>query len=73
VFSIIRDSGMIAGCNFWGWGGYAQPCHKYWERGDDYCGDPSQEEQGLNSVFATDKSTLDIIKQMAKEIKKANK
>ncbi|HPB78275.1 MAG TPA: hypothetical protein PLU09_06130, partial [Bacteroidales bacterium] len=27
-----------------------------WEPGDDYCGDPAQEEQGLNSVFAQDET-----------------
>ena len=31
------------------------------KRGDDYTGDPAQEQQGLNSVFATD-STIEIIK-----------
>lgn len=73
VFSIIRDSGMIAGCNFWGWGGYAVPKHKFWQRGDDYTGDPSQEEQGLNSVFVTDKSTLSVIKKMIEAITKSYK
>ncbi len=64
VFSIINDSGMIAGCNFWGWGGFAVPKHKIWQSGDDYTGDPAQEEQGLNSVFLTDASTIGIIKKM---------
>lgn len=64
VFSIINDSGMIAGCNFWGWGGFAIPKHKIWQQGDDYTGDPAQEEQGLNSVFSNDKSTIGIIKEM---------
>jgi mannan endo-1,4-beta-mannosidase len=30
--------------------------------GDDYTGDPAQEDQGLNSVFATDTSTLKVVK-----------
>lgn len=25
--------------------------HEYWVPGDDYTGDPAQEQQGLNSVF----------------------
>ncbi len=70
VFSLIADSDMIAGCNFWGWGGYAQPAHERWQCRDDYTGDPAQEQQGLNSVFAVDKSTLDIITKMTKLIKK---
>lgn len=59
----------FAGCNFWGWGGYAQPKHVAWQRGDDYCADPSQEEQGLNSVFDTDRSTIKIIEQAVKQLK----
>ena len=48
---------------FWAWGGFAgqNPDHVFWEKGDDYTGDPAQEQQGLNSVFATD-STIEIIK-----------
>ena len=54
---------FFAGCNFWAWGGFAEQNseHIYWEKGDDYTGDPAQEEQGLNSVFATD-TTVEIIK-----------
>lgn len=67
VFDLIRQdresSGLFAGCNFWAWGGFAgqNPDHVFWEKGDDYTGDPAQEQQGLNSVFATD-STIEIIK-----------
>ena len=67
VFDLIRQDresgGLFAGCNFWAWGGFAgqNPDHVFWEKGDDYTGDPAQEQQGLNSVFATD-STIDIIK-----------
>ncbi|MCQ2196171.1 MAG: acetylxylan esterase [Bacteroidaceae bacterium] len=64
VFDIIRTSGKIAGCNFWGWGGRAQVKHTIWQRWDDYVCDPAQEEQGLNSVFASDSSTLALIKEM---------
>ena len=66
VFDLIRQDresgGLFAGCNFWAWGGFAgqNPDHVFWEKGDDYTGDPAQEQQGLNSVFATD-STVEII------------
>jgi mannan endo-1,4-beta-mannosidase len=60
---------VFAGCNFWGWGGMATPTHLNWQWGDDYCGDPAQEEQGLNSVFASDKSTLQITRTAAKRLK----
>lgn len=68
VFNIIAESGMIAGCNFWGWGGYAEPKHEMWQRWDDYVCDPAQEEQGLNSVFACDSTTLAIIAEMTEKI-----
>ena len=66
VFSLVgqdrAQGGLFAGCNFWAWGGFATPAHVNWERGDDYTGDPAQEQQGLNSVFATD-STIEVIKK----------
>ena len=68
VFDLISSTDMIAGCNFWGWGGYGEPLHVNWEKWDDYTGDPAQEQQGLNSVFAKDKSTLDIISKASKKI-----
>lgn len=55
-------AGDIAGVNFWGWAGTAQPAHRTWEPGDDYTGDPAQEPQGLNSVFAADTSTVALIR-----------
>ena len=67
VFSLISESakvnGNFAGCNFWGWGGDAIPQHEQWQVGDDYTGDPAQEQQGLNSVFSTDVSTLKLVKK----------
>ena len=74
VFSLVGDNaeqgGYFAGCNFWGWGGYAQPKHEeQWQVGDDYTGDPAQEQQGLNSVFVGDKSTLDVIQHQIERFK----
>ena len=57
----VKESGPFSGCNIWAWGGFAQPRNVFWQPGDDYCGDPSQEEQGLNSVFAQD-NTVSLIK-----------
>jgi mannan endo-1,4-beta-mannosidase len=66
VFSLVADNaeqgGKFAGCNFWGWGGFAKPQHEQWQVGDDYTNDPAQEAQGLNSVFATDTTTLAVIR-----------
>jgi mannan endo-1,4-beta-mannosidase len=54
--------GPLAGCNIWAWAGRgrASEGHIHWLPGDDYLGDPPQEEQGLNSVFDTD-STVSVI------------
>ena len=73
VFSLVADNaeqgGRFAGCNFWGWGGFARPQHEQWQVGDPYTGDPAQEAQGLNSVFAGDKSTLRVIRQQVNRMK----
>ena len=75
VFSLVADNaeqgGYFAGCNFWGWGGFAKPKHEQqWQVGDDYTGDPAQEQQGLNSVFSGDKSTLKVIKSQVDRMNK---
>ena len=61
IFDLVRSK-TLDGANFWGWSGFAQPAHSQWQPGDDYCGDPAQEGQGLNGVYITD-STIEIIKQ----------
>lgn len=61
------NGSVLAGCNFWAWGGFGRPAHEYWKPWDDYVGDPSQEEQGLNSVFDTD-TTIKIIKTYTEKI-----
>lgn len=68
VVSAFQSEGVLAGCNFWAWGGLGRPSHEFWNPWDDYVGDPAQEEQGLNSVFDTD-STIGVIKQFASQIK----
>ena len=69
AFSLM-DEGKLQGCCFWAWGGYAQPKHVRWQRWDDYVGDPAQEEQGLNAVFASDTTTLEVIRQAAERLSK---
>ena len=69
VVKNAKSGGKFAGCNFWGWGGSAQPKHEQWMVGDDYTGDPAQEAQGLNSVFKSDKSTIEVIKKAVKAMK----
>ena len=62
----------LAGVNFWGWGGFAgqSETNEFWCPGDDYCGDPAQEPQGLFSVYASDATTIDLIKKTNESLKK---
>lgn len=61
IFSLVGSEPAVSGCNFWAWGGEARPQHEQWQVGDPYMGDPAQEQQGLNSVFDSDTTTLKII------------
>ena len=74
VFSLVADNaesgGKFAGCNFWGWGGFAKPLHEQWQVGDPYTNDPAQEAQGLNSVFVTDTTTLSVVKAQVERMSK---
>jgi len=72
IFEHVRDNaasgGPFAGSNFWTWGGYGRTrdaAEAVWRRGDDFTGDPPQEPQGRNSVFATDTSTLSVLEEYA--------
>lgn len=64
-----EEGGLLVGCNFWSWGGAALPAHVNWERGDDYTGDPAQEQQGLNSVFDDD-TTVALIRATNERLQK---
>ena len=74
IFEIVYDSAKagaaIAGTNFWTWGGEGTAQHDdyKWRPGDPFVGDPPQEPQGLNSVFSSDESTIDILKEHAEEM-----
>jgi mannan endo-1,4-beta-mannosidase len=75
VFEHVERSqaagGPFAGSNFWTWGGYGRAAHDdgRWRAGDTaYTGDPPQEAQGLNSVFDSDASTLEVIRGHAQAL-----
>lgn len=67
IVAHCRTNDVLAGCNFWSFAGEGRPSHEFWVKGDDYLGDPPNEEQGLNSVFSTD-STFSIIKRFNDEL-----
>jgi len=68
ILSFVRTKPHIAGANFWAFGGTARPIkgQLFWKPGDEYTGDPPMEEQGLNSVFTTDRSTWAVIRNSVK-------
>jgi mannan endo-1,4-beta-mannosidase len=65
-----ETGGYIGGANFWAFGGTARPVKGqiFWKKGDDYMGDPPMEEQGLNTVFDSDKSTWRTINTYSKPL-----
>ena len=67
----IKAGLAFSALNFWGYGGLGKnnPENGKWNLGDDYTTDPPQEPQGLNSVFSTDKTTLDLIKKYNNQLK----
>ena len=70
VYKHAQDE-LMCGVNFWAWGGEGRPrcqgCR--YQRGDNWVGDPPHEVQGWYSVFDSDQSTLDIIKEFGKLMK----
>jgi mannan endo-1,4-beta-mannosidase len=62
VYDLIRRGELIAGDNFWAWGGASRP-------GDDWLGDPPHETPGWYSVYDADLSTIEIITSHARDLK----
>ncbi len=75
ILKLIADSATqgapIAGSNLWAWGGYGKPHpkNKVVENPWAFLGDPLGEPQGLNSVYASDTSTINILNKYAKLMK----
>lgn len=75
ILAHAKHGEVLAGCNFWAFGGNAQPNHAegpYWKKGADLTGDPPQEEQGLNSVFQND-TTVELVLSYVKQIQAVGK
>jgi mannan endo-1,4-beta-mannosidase len=72
VAESVKNNGPLQAANFWGFGGEGKAVTKdgKWNPGDPLTTDPPQEPQGLNSVFSSDKSTLDIVKDYNLKLKK---
>jgi len=72
VTESVKNNGPLQAANFWGFGGEGKAVTKdgKWNPGDPLTTDPPQEPQGLNSVFSSDKSTLQIVKDYNLKLKK---
>ncbi|NMH27419.1 glycoside hydrolase 5 family protein [Flavobacterium silvaticum] len=68
----IKDKQPLQAVNFWGYGGEGRAVHENgkWEKGEAFTADPPQEPQGLNAVFSTDETTLQLIKKYNRNIRK---
>ena len=66
----IHAGSPVAGFNYWTWGGEGRAAHSngWWRPGDSFMGDPPQEQQGLNSIFNTDSTTLAIFDKYKPEL-----
>jgi mannan endo-1,4-beta-mannosidase len=62
-----KKNDVLAGLNFWAYGGFGRPAQVWFKAGDDFLGDPPCEEQGLNTVFDTD-TTIRLVKQFSAEL-----
>lgn len=62
VLEVASHHPQIAGLNIWAWGGECEPKHEMWQAGDPFAGDPPQEQQGLYSIFLSDKETIEVIR-----------
>jgi mannan endo-1,4-beta-mannosidase len=75
MLALWQESKNINGnsvtCNFWLFDGIAgsKSSQIFWKLGNDYMGDPSVEEQGLNTVFDSDISTGKLIYSFTKKYK----
>ena len=72
LFGLLNDHlKSFQGVDIWAFGGEgrASDTSFKWKKGDSFLGDPHQEEQGLNTVFDTDKATLELIRKYNLKIK----
>jgi mannan endo-1,4-beta-mannosidase len=67
MYERAQAGDAISGYNFWAWNGSARTTREnyWWQTGDDFMGDPPQEEQGMYGVFDSDISTILLIKEYA--------
>ena len=70
LYNRMKTGDAIAGFNFWAWNGAARTSREnfWWQTGDNFMGDPPQEQQGMYGVFDSDISTILILNEYADKI-----
>jgi len=74
-YALVYSEGLkhkVRGFHFWGYAGLPENVNKtkyFMLPGMAYSADPPQEEQGLYSVFTSDKTTWKVIRKYAKRMK----
>lgn len=71
LLKAVTNKEPFVALNFWGYAGIAKnnPKDGKWKIGLDFTTDPPQEPQGLNSVFSSETSTMQLIKKFNKTFK----
>jgi mannan endo-1,4-beta-mannosidase len=61
----VQNNTSFTGCNFWAWGGFGKvnTPREVSNNKMEFIGDPAHEPQGWYSVFESDASTLQLIKE----------
>jgi len=65
LYGRAKKGDALAGFNFWAWNGAGRTHNAdyWWKPGDDFNGDPPQEQQGMYGVFDSDVTTILLIKE----------
>jgi mannan endo-1,4-beta-mannosidase len=71
LYQRAKAGDPIAGSNFWAWNGAARTSRGdfWWHDGDDFMGDPPQEQQGMYGVFDSDATTIRVIKEYSAKMR----
>ena len=71
VLKSHKNNDLLQAANFWGFGGEGRAVNSNgkWNQGDPLTTDPPQEPQGLNSVFSSDRATLELVKKYNNKLK----
>lgn len=65
----LLENKKLAGLNVWSWAGSARPALQggFWQEGDALIGDPPHEHQGWYSIYDSDLSTLDTLRNWSRK------